>query len=181
MAKLFLYIIYKKYDYVSMKKLTNYIKSDKSSLISLSEKLLINKDLKTVAINDDFYKEFHDVLDEKFENIAWWRHNNIEECTRLYVCKDLDKAWAAKLHEFYGNEPVVAVSSISHNAVFQLYEMIHDIFDKNEMEFDFTDSKKIRGDEMTIYAFTAGKLKVALWGYAFVDKKHFVTITFQEK
>lgn len=165
-----------------MKNLSKYIKSDKSSLISLSEKLLINKNTKLISENELFYEEFKDVLD-KNSDFDWFRVQNIRDILPMEMPKD----WRDEAKKFFGDNKLYVryTCTVRDNTTYEnmIKFVTGDGFRTYNELMDFTykniTSKLHRDYE--IYLFETDNLKIGLFGWRQTDQTHKGTMIFQYK
>ena len=157
-----------------MKNLSNYIKSDKSSLISLSEKLLINKNIRIANANEDFYEKFKDFFTGK----DWWKSENIDSICNLIV---RDKDAIPYLKEFFGDDSL-NFKYVDKRSDFPLWEdMLNFIKSNDDMEFVYNNSPIYNNDQYVLCLFETEEIKIFIWGWTPIKSGHLGHIAYQKK
>ena len=141
----------------------------------IHEKLRIGKDW-VPDPNPEFYDKFCEIFNDD-SNIAWWEVSNINNI----IPKFMNEQWQSHVKEFFGDDKVYVRYAMSKEEI-QLYYDIKDfIKDHNDFEFVYKNAINFGYTLYHIYLFETTDLKVALWGYAFIDSAHKGNIIFQEK
>ena len=140
------------------------------------EKLRISKDW-VPDPNPEFYDKFGKIFDK--DSVAgWYEVSNINNI----IPKFMKDVWKSHVQEFFGDDKVYARNIFSKKENIQLYYDIKDfIKDHNDFEFIYKNAINFGYTSYRIYLFETTDLKVALWGYAFIDSAHKGNIIFQEK
>lgn len=178
-----------------MKTLSNYIKSNKSSLISLSEKLVIipsqvneklivNKNTKLVSDNEEFYEEFKDYLNIRNHNIDWYHSANVVWA----LPTSMEPAWINATTDFFAKRSVYvkyAKDMKHYDKLTKLYKDMIEFINDNDVELaykGYDTNNKFKGDDYFIYLLETEKLKVCIYGWPEVDvENHIGTMIFQYK
>ena len=163
-----------------MKSLNTYLKDNKSSLISLNEKLLVNKNFKSVNTNDEFYNEFGGIL-SKDSNIGWWKRLTSKDMIPMKLAIE-DKNAVKKVNQFFGNDDFKYIRSVSKDFE-EEQKLYYDIFsfiknNKKDLNFFYINERMNKGDYF-IYLFEAGNIKVGIWGHETIKDTNKGTIVFQ--
>ena len=167
-----------------MKNLSNYIKSDKSSLISLSEKLIVNKNTKLVSDNELFYEEFKYYLNIRNHDIDWYQSASVEWALPTLM----NPAWINTTTDFFAKRSVYVkyAKDMKHYAqLTKLYKDMIEFINVNDIELAYKaydTNNKFKGDDYFIYLLETEKLKVCIYGWPEVDvENHIGTMIFQYK
>ena len=163
-----------------MKSLNTYLKDNKSSLISLNEKLLVNKNFKGTNANDEFYNEFGNILSAN-SDIGWFKPHNIKDLFSLKLALEDENA-VNKLKEFFNNDNIKYSRSVTEDFKKEralYYDILKFIANnKDDMKFFYINEQTTNGDYL-IYLFETGKIKVAVWGHKKIVDTNRSTIVFQ--
>ena len=163
-----------------MKSLNTYLKDNKSSLISLNEKLLVNKNFKDTNANDEFYNEFGGILSAN-SDIGWFKTYNIKNSIPMKIAIE-DKNAVNKIKEFFNISSIKYSRSVTDDYKKEralYYDILKFISDnKDDMEFFYINEQTQNGDYL-IYLFETGKIKVAVWGHEKIVDTNRGTIAFQ--
>lgn len=144
----------------------------------IQEKLRISKDW-VPDPNPEFYDKFGEIFDK--DSVAgWYEESNINNI----IPKFMKEMWKSHVQEFFGDDKVYARNIFGRHKKenIQLYYHIKNfINDHNDFEFIYKNAIKFDYTSYHIYLFETIDLKVALWGYAFIDSAHKGNIIFQKK
>ena len=159
-----------------MKNLSNYI----------TEKLIINKDIKVVYDNESFYEEFKDYLNIRNSHIDWYHSADVAWA----LPTSMDPAWIDTTTNFFAKRSVYVkyAKDMKHYAqVTKLYKDMIEFINVNDNNIELTykaydTNKKFKGDDYFIYLIETEKLKVCIYGWPEVDvENHIGTMIFQYK
>ena len=156
----------------------------KSLYKHIIEKLVINKDYKSLNENEEFYEKFKDYLNIRNHDIDWYHSADI-----LFALPTLMKhTWRDAMINFFAKRSVYikyAKDFKHYDKVTKLYkDMIEFINDNNiELTYKAYDSNNdFKGNDYFIYLLETKKLKVCIYGWPDVDvSEHIGTMIFQYK
>ena len=166
-----------------MKSLSTYLKDNKSSLISLNERLIINNNFKGGKANIEFYDKFSNFLSSK-SDLGWFDVYHIKDAISTEILHDNETAYN-KIKEFFSDNYIKYILGVTEHyedrceLYYDILKFIND--NKDDMDFIYINEPTNRREYLT-YLFEAGKIKVGIWGYETVvvgERSPHVTIAFQ--